>query len=537
MLRSFVVFLATAALGIATARQASAETARNGSDVRDLQRLASKHPEVPEMIERGEGLAMAGSLTDALEAFQQAAREAPESALAARRECQTLTLLERRSEALPACVRAARNGGSPMDLRALVAALVSGRDAPTTGDLAQAMRMARRARETMPQEPWGYAAECDIALRIGDAQMLDQCLSELERVAPDHYETARAFSLTAPLRATFRVWAAWLAVFILALGTLAHVLWRALRVSAKSPRAGASVAMVLAFMAALSVAKSGRAQDNPENSDVPPELQAHPGMLSDWPVDDKDPESSVPTDQKKERNPLQFGYWLMDLAWKGQNATKHGDHQAAIQFYKAMIKAVPDRSVSYTRLCESYEAAGDWKSAMETCATALTHGGTTTKDYAHYFALALAKKGPLTREDVDVLAGVIQHLRGDDGGRELAVDLDCQLAVRIEDLARLQECTQALVARAPDDPKTISYQWALALKRSNFQEAEDLLERARSTDMEPAGIEQMVRGMESVRAGRRRKIYIWSFAGLAVLGLAGTAMIWMTRRRRLLRSA
>jgi predicted Zn-dependent protease len=228
----------------------------------------------------------------------------------------------------------------------------------------------------------------------------------------------------------------------------------------------------------------------------------------------------------------------MDLAYKANEATKKGDHQAAIKYYKALIKAVPDRSVSYTRLCESYEAAGDWKSAVETCATALTRDGVTVNEYAHYFTVALAKKGALSGQEVDVLSNVLDHLRGDPAGRQVVDDLTCQLGVRLEDVKRLEQCTTALAAKAPADPRTISYQWALALKRGNFDEAADLIERARATDMKPEGIDNMVRGTEAILATRRRRFYAWGFGALAIaLGLGAATVFFVSRRRRTFGSA
>ena len=519
----------TMCIWLGPSRDAAASPARHWVDDREMARLTARHPAAIGFFDEAEARAAAGDAERALVALQKAASEAPESALVARRECEVLTILGRRAEAIASCLRALRNEGSGLDMRAMVAALMSGEALPTSGELAQAMRLARRARDSMPNDPYGHAAECDIAERIGDAEMLEHCLGELERVAPGHQETVRAQRAAARWLPTWRVWGGWSLVLILVLGTLVHALWRALRSSATRPAAGRGAAILLATVVALSISTEARSES------AGTETQAPSGtgrMLSEWPVDDTDPESSVPSDRKKEHNPLQFGYWLMDLTYKADLATKRSDYQASIKYYKALVKAVPDRSVSYTRLCESYEAAGDWKSAVDACATALTQGGVTVNEYAHYFSVALAKKGALSGQEVDALSSVLDHLRGDPAGSQVVDDLMCQLGVRLEDVNRLEQCTTALAAKSPTDPRTISYQWALALKRGNFDEAAGLIERARATDMKPEGIDHMVRGTEAILATRRRKFYAWGFGALAIVFGLGAAIVFFVSRRR-----
>jgi hypothetical protein len=200
----------------------------------------------------------------------------------------------------------------------------------------------------------------------------------------------------------------------------------------------------------------------PAKGDGEPLAPTRQGQMSEWPIDEGNPESSVPSDEKR----------------------------------------------------------------------ALTHDGVTVRDYQRYFTVALAKKGALTGEEVGLLGNVLQHLRDDPGGKDAADELECQLGVRLEDIDRLQRCTAALAARAPDDAKTLSYQWALAMERGNVREAEALLERTRSTAMKPEGLEQMERAIASFQAARRRKMYTWGFGGLAILAGIGVAAIMASRRRR-----
>jgi hypothetical protein len=188
---------------------------------------------------------------------------------------------------------------------------------------------------------------------------------------------------------------------------------------------------------------------------------AHGGTFSEWPVSDSDPESSVPGEIQKQRNPLQFGYWLMDVAQTASAATRRGDHAAAIRYYRALAKAVPERSISFTRLCESYEAAGDWQDAVENCSAALTHAGANLRDYTHYFDLLVAKRGSLNAQEISALSSVVEHVRLEPSGSGLADDLDCRLGARIGDVDRLRRCVRSLEATVPGDPKTLAHRQSL----------------------------------------------------------------------------
>ena len=76
--------------------------------------------------------------------------------------------------------------------------------------------------------------------------MLSQCLEELRRVAPDHYETRRVEAIAAATRHPWRFAFGWAAVGAVFIGTLVHAVWRSLRrirpsSSAIAPLVGALV--------------------------------------------------------------------------------------------------------------------------------------------------------------------------------------------------------------------------------------------------------------------------------------------------------
>src|SRR6266487_871633 len=73
--------------------------ARYRTDEEDLAWIRSTHPHAGELFDRGEALLFAGDAAQAAELFAQAAEEAPQSALAPRRQCQALTELGNHDEA------------------------------------------------------------------------------------------------------------------------------------------------------------------------------------------------------------------------------------------------------------------------------------------------------------------------------------------------------------------------------------------------------------------------------------------------------
>src|SRR5262249_54948474 len=155
-------------------------------------------------------------------------------------------------------------------------------------DLAQALMLAHAAGRSEASAIAGYAAECDIADKIGDETMLERCTHDLERVAPGQEETLRARAALDARRPGFAMWLGWIAIA----AACALRVRGALRRSMRAPVAASIAAILVTFAAPAS------AQDT----------------LSEWPVNDKDPVSSVPSNKDRDANPLQFGYWLMDAA-------------------------------------------------------------------------------------------------------------------------------------------------------------------------------------------------------------------------------
>jgi hypothetical protein len=243
-----------------------------------------------------------------------------------------------------------------------------------------------------------------------------------------------------------------------------------------------------------------------------------PADLSTWKVDDDDPENSVPTPAQRDRDPLQFGYHLMDLADKADQATKKKDHRVAAKYWAAVVKAVPDRSTGFSKLCGSYEALGERAKALDTCRAALGRTGVTVADVANFVRLMLAKPTDLDQVDIEEVSRIVEGLKRNPATAVAGNELQCEIGVRLEDVPRLEECTRDLESVAPDDPKTLTYQWALAIKRGDLEKARNWVGRAKRTAMAEAGILRMEQAtLDAERPWRRTRRHWRVLLGTSVL--------------------
>jgi hypothetical protein len=191
-------------------------------DPRGLAQFGAAHPNALAPLQAGDAALNAGQLTTALALFDDAAANAPGTAIVERKRCQALLGVGRRAEALIACETAINAGGeAALDLRTKVSALMSGPTAPTPEEASEAYWLARLA-STLPGEPWGYAAFSEIAQRIGDPVLWARSLAELQRIAPNHFET-KAAVLRASSADRWRLKAAvWLLLLGASLATAVH---------------------------------------------------------------------------------------------------------------------------------------------------------------------------------------------------------------------------------------------------------------------------------------------------------------------------
>jgi hypothetical protein len=308
----------------------------------------------------------------------------------------------------------------------------------------------------------------------------------------------------------------WILFGSLLLVTAAHAFLRALGQLRKLAPRPAPRAALLALALALWTGPARAAEP------------ASRAGLSEWPIDHADPMSSVPALQELNENPLQAGYFLMDLGEKADQAERAGRHLEAARYYLAIAKMVPERATGFAKACAAYQALGQLPEALEACAIALNKPGVRVEDYLRYSELVLAGPEPLTPDELSDLGSVVAHLR-EQGRTQAAEKVQCEVAFRQEDRQRLSECSAALFKLAPNDPKTVSYQWSLALLEKDYAESQKLIARARTLGVKPEVLEKMAYVTSAtIPFWRRTSLLLSLLAALAVLG----AIIFVVRQNR-----
>jgi hypothetical protein len=490
--------------------------AHDPNDSQELASMRAQHPRAADLLAQGEAHVAEGTLKDAIPLFRQAELEDPNGSLAWRRECETHIALGERDRAVLACSSAMERSRSSGNVRALVSALVDGPTPPTTMQLTEALIVEASEYKRAPGGPTAAAAACTIAERIGNVVMLERCAEELQRTAPDDPATRQALAALSARCPPWRFWTGWLAIAAAVIFTLGHALWAWLR---RVPR-GTAAAAATAITAALLVTGPASAQQFGMQ-------QPKSDLGTKFPIDDEHPEKSIPSEKDRNVYPLDFGYWIQDIATRADRASHKGDHLKAAKFYEALATAVPDRAVGAKRACMEYEEAGDRDMAINACARALLGDGLMVGDYQHFVNLVLSKE-TLGDRDLQALDMVIAHMREDPGGRDWVDAMECVVATRTGNTAQLRECTANLVAKRPDDTQTITFQWALAVQEAHFGEAARLIDRARDRGMPTDRLDNMQR--ETAEKARKHNIRVaLAILSIALLlagvGVAGRAVI------------
>jgi hypothetical protein len=436
----------------------------------------------------------------------------------ARRACETALRAEAEgqpgiSSRIP-CHRAMITVGQAEDYRNEVASLMAGRAHPSLDDLVVAALTADAALHKISPEPWGEVARCDIAKKMGNADLMQSCLADMRQLAPNSPLTARAAhdavrpsAITVLLRVLLA-----LALF----GTLAHAIWRRRRPRQAIPVSSPPATVLALTLVSLSLLAGRTAlAGNPMTAaDMP-----KPGdPFSKIHIDDADPESSVPTPEEQRAAPLQFGYYLQDLAGKADKAHKEKNYAAEAKYYRALTMAAPEAAEGPRKLCYALQAGGDTKNAVVACRTALTRKGTNSHDYLHFIQVVLSMPGPLSRDEHRELNAVLSHFEGEVNMGALPLMFRCEVALRFNDHDELTDCTDKLGKLAPRDPKTISFQWALALQNHDRAAAHALLDKARAAGMNPAGLQKMEQATHAMTMRWLGRMLVAALALALVLG-------------------
>ncbi len=258
---------------------------------------------------------------------------------------------------------------------------------------------------------------------------------------------------------------------------------------------------------------------------------------SSFAIDPADPIASVPSAQAAAEKPLEMGYFVMNLDARAQAATQTGQHAQAAKYYRAMAKAVPDRATGFAKACRSHAAAQQWDLALEVCKVALATEGVKLADYALYIEVMLKRGKPWSRTDVADVEAVLAQMQthaGDDAlSYRLVADALCQVAVKLEDEARLVACNEMVARIDPNQPTTLLYATALAIKKRDWQQAERLIERGRRAGMDAKSIAAWQAKLASVRpkADASRRNMLWP-AGVAAIVLLALGFVLVRGRAR-----
>ncbi len=448
-----------------------------------------------------------------------------ETQMAAREECKKALAREESGQAMYFSRRpcdSAFLSGMPEDMRNDVASMMSPVAHPTLDDLAIATLMTDATVRKARDQPWGYLARCDIGRRLGSADLLASCVEDIRRVAPQSDAMKQALSMaTEHPSVAVRLFRLLLVLGLL--GTLAHA-GRAAR-TRRSRRRRATAVTSLA--ACLVIWGLGSAVASAQAT-----LPGGKDQISDFKIDDANPEAGIPEPDVATREPLQYGYLLQDLAARAESAVKRGDHAAAARFYGALAKGAPTVAFPPRQMCVELEAAGDIEKAIQACRSAIMRAGSTEVDYTRFVTLVLGSKGPLPADERKELEAVIKHLGDETKGSAVPTTLRCEMDLRFKDIPALEACTAKLAQQAPNDPRTVSLQWALAVEKRDRTAALSLLDRARAVGVSAAALAKMEAGTHAIRRRRLQRLALLIVAaGLIAAGLQ-LGRRWLATRRQ-----
>jgi len=286
--------------------------------------------------------------------------------------------------------------------------------------------------------------------------------------------------------------------------------------------AGVAVAAALA-PGAVAAGKTDVGAEAPSTS------ESLPWQLSQkFPINETDPEASVPNARERDRNPLEFGYLLQDLIEGAEMARKAGDYQGVVHYYRAIVKGAPERAKGWSKLCEAYALVNDHPRAAAACGAALSRPGVELQDYTRFIHETLLLPGKPTPANAAKLEDVLAHLDKQPNIELATAELRCQVGVALGDSRMLEAGTAAMTRLAPKDPKTLIYQWTLAMQRGQTEAAGRLLKQAKGLNLPPENLERM----QTLTTGAGRHRYVWTGLGAAMcLLLAGGALLLARRRR------
>lgn len=264
-------------------------------------------------------------------------------------------------------------------------------------------------------------------------------------------------------------------------------------------------------------------------------------------VNDSDPSSNIPTIEERNRHPLEFGYFLQDLVARAQGAHHKGDWDNAVKYYEALKKTVPERGISYSKLCSAYAKLGQAEPAIANCREAMVRDGAKVADHTRFLSLILNRK-QLDQTAVAEVEASLKHLRQNTMATSpppktdatsaqtesahpgkparLAVEtqielFDCKLAAIIRNSQRLGQCISALQRQQVEPHVILGFQWSQAVANQDDSELERVLARGKELGLSAVALQKMrsAYATESERSAVSTK----AASALAAAGNNGTA--------------
>lgn len=254
---------------------------------------------------------------------------------------------------------------------------------------------------------------------------------------------------------------------------------------------------------------------------------------ADFPIDDENPALSVPSPEAQNGSPLEFGYWLMEVTDRAVKSQETGDLPRATRYYEALALAAPHRALAFSKLCQIYLTMRETDLARPHCEKAIATEGATSRDFERYLALLLHGSEDLSPEGATQIKEVLSHVNEQRVESPTLFELECKAAVRMEDQALLEQCTQGLARIAPEDARRLPFEFALAFIREDEKKAWEALERAKqSRGQDAAEVARMEQLVEALPRSKRRTQLAVVGAGLVIIGGLLTAAIAFNRLRR-----
>jgi tetratricopeptide (TPR) repeat protein len=280
-----------------------------------------------------------------------------------------------------------------------------------------------------------------------------------------------------------------------------------------------------------------------------PAASAPDDLATKFRINDQNPAANLPSAEDANENPLEFGYMIQDLIARGEGAIEKKEWDRAVKYYEALALAVPDRAITFRKLCSGYAELGKIDIAAANCGKALTLDGARVIDHFKFVNLSLRKE-KLTASELSDMEASIAHVRAhiaahpaappkpepapkpsNEGakqkksleqikeeflkrqqagaladlerrGREqeaqkpvnLALEIEvlaCKLAVRLRDQRKLATCVDALKRLKADEKLVLPFEWANAIVRKDSARANALLQKAKGVGLPPVALQAM----------------------------------------------